>query len=165
MKSITLFIILFLPVLAFAHNFKTENGAIIWQKVYDTTDSVTMKSFGSAIAEATHNVNTITGKIINSKVNYSISGVKRMQIPLYMNEPFGADVLIEYKSGKYRVTVFNISFKEPEDGSMLTSESSSPMGDYALNSSGEIRQNQQKALEVFDADLSLRFTMKSNNEW
>ena len=162
MKIITTSALLLLCFAVSAQNFTVLNGAIVWQKVYKNPDNLPLQPITLQLANITSNDAGYSGSITKSNVNYTAFGIKRMQMPLYMTQPFSAAVHIEHKTGKYRVTVSNILFDDLD----IKIETPSPVGDYCINSSGEIKESQKKALATFDQDLTSRFTIVSQtSQW
>lgn len=165
MKTFILLSLLITCFTAGSQNFIVQNGALIWQRIYENPDNHPVKPLTLQLEKVSINGSDYSGQINKTPVNYTAYGMKRMQMPLYMTQPFRADVHIEIKPDKYRVTVSNILFDDLADASLLTTESTSPLSDYAVTSSGQIREGQKKALAVFDQDLTVRFTIQNQSDW
>ena len=91
--------------------FKVEDNALIWQKVYDI--NVTPKEYLTFIRlkGSIENIdtlqNTIVGRLRKFKPNRY--GLSWAETPIYLRDDATyADVRIEIKENKYRVTVYNI---------------------------------------------------------
>ncbi len=91
--------------------FKLEDKAVIWQKVYDL--NITPKEYLTFIKlknclESIDTVQTtLIGKLKGFKPN--TYGAARMSTPIYLfTAMIFADVRIEIKENKYRVTISNI---------------------------------------------------------
>ena len=97
-------------------NFNFDNGKnLIWQCIYET--EMTSSELHKALHTCAnlHNVRQVdstfyVAELNRCKVEYEELGYKRMKLPLYVvnNDIGSADVIIQYKPGKYRVTFKNI---------------------------------------------------------
>uniref|UniRef100_UPI003217E6F7 hypothetical protein n=1 Tax=uncultured Draconibacterium sp. TaxID=1573823 RepID=UPI003217E6F7 len=147
-------------------DFKAENGAVIWQKVYNVGEAVSIGDLALQLADVNESGTRLTGNIKNSPVNYKAQGVSRMQMPLYMNNNFSAGVVIEQKENRYRVTVNNIAFADLDDYNSHTNEGQTALSTYVLKKGVELRKSQLKALEIFSKDLEQRFIInKETADW
>lgn len=155
----TIFFTIFLFQSSFSQShFKPSNGAIIWQKVYEAANRVNPSVIALQLDGMEQTDSLITGRIKNSTVNYTEYGARRMQMPLYMVEPFNASVIIEIKPGRYRVTINSIEFVDIHNREFTN------IAEYCLTRKNEIRNSQIKALDLFNLDLTERFTVNSK-EW
>lgn len=118
MKRLILLILALIPLNSFGQNFNFDkSGGIIWQCIY-TTD-MTSTDFYKSLHLSPHiysiekiDTTFYTARLKRSKIDYKSYGYSRMQLPVYLtNNDVIADVIIEYKEGKYRITLKNIDLK------------------------------------------------------
>lgn len=95
------------------NNFKLEESALIWQKVYETPmtfqqlidrvkDSGVIKTLEIREGKLTGDLNLVP-------FDYVGAGYKNLNTPMYMiADNFSAFVIIDYQEGKYRVTAKKI---------------------------------------------------------
>lgn len=102
--------------------FKVENDAVIWQKIYEI--NVTPKEYLAFIRlkGSVENIdtlqNTLVGRLRKFKLN--TGGLSTFQTPIYMrDDAVYADVKIEIKENKYRVTVYNIKLVADADNGLF----------------------------------------------
>lgn len=117
MKNILIAAVVFLATIttATAQNFIFDkNGGIMWQKVYitDMTSAELHKSlyFVGCLTDIRKVDDTFyIAALKRSTVNYEYLGYKRMQLPLYLvNSDVKGAAMIQYKEGKYKVTVKDV---------------------------------------------------------
>jgi hypothetical protein len=94
-------------------DFSIEKGELIYQHVFDTTIEVVDASKYYASQPKIKNLQIfdtyITGEFENEILDYRKYGRKWGNTPvLFNNYSFSGKVMIEFKSDKYRVTVFGI---------------------------------------------------------
>lgn len=80
-------------------NFKVEDGAIIWQKVFDGEPTPHM------LTDAVVDGSTITGKLSRHSINFKAQGLSAMNAPFIVQDLVNANVIIDKKDGRYRVTL------------------------------------------------------------
>lgn len=130
MKRLVLLLFAMLSTISiFGQNFTIDKtGGVIWQMEYktDMTSNELYKSLH--ISPYLHSIEKIDSSFFiaimkQSKVEYEHLGYKRMHLPLYLvnNDVGNANVIIQYKEGKYRITLNNIdliSFSNLEYGTL-----------------------------------------------
>ncbi|MEJ6982394.1 hypothetical protein WG906_18155 [Pedobacter sp. P351] len=122
MKHIALLAsLLFLTVFSFAqesvNNFTVKDNEIIWQKVYDTplsfqalTDVIKSSGLINNIQVAE---NKISGELKPIDADFKAAGYSEMLTPMYVSRSHIAGFLnIDYKEGKYRVTLSKIELTQ-----------------------------------------------------
>lgn len=102
------------------NNFSTDNGKIIWQKILETElnfDQLTDKIKESGILENIEiSENKILGQTKSIEADYIGAGYGVMTTPIYVARSFfDGFALIEFKDGKYRVTLKNIMLTQKYD--------------------------------------------------
>ena len=102
MKNCTLIFLLVIPTLIFGQkefgNFKIENGLIMWQKVYE--EDLNLES---------------------QKLSLQPIGLPTLTTKIWLQTLYGAELVVEKKDGRTRVTVkkiFAVSNRKPLFGSV-----------------------------------------------
>ena len=117
MKRLTLILLIFGSYNLFGQNFNFDKfGKIIWQCTY-TTDMTSLdlhKSLcTSSYLEYVEKIDDTFyyARLKRNSVDYEILGHSRMKLPVYIsnNDVGNATVIIQYKEGKYRVTLKSIA--------------------------------------------------------
>jgi len=125
--------------------FKISDGKLIWQKVYECKDSINqivsnLKRGGSLRGiDVTDNV--ATGSLKDIEVDYKGAGFSRGTLPIYItSHHLSCFVVIDFKKGKYRITIKNIQLTDVPEGSINKFGESEPIETYALkNKNTEFR--------------------------
>jgi hypothetical protein len=95
------------------NNFKVDNQQIIWQRVYDTKlnfkDLVTQIKTSGLFETISIDSLEITGDLRQFNADYKGAGYSEMITPIYVaRSHINAFVLLDFKEGKYRVTLKKI---------------------------------------------------------
>lgn len=113
--------------------FVDQHGDLVWEHIYETdmTSAELHKSLyiSSCFTDIERVDDTFyLAKISGCKVDYEKYGFKRMQIPICIsNNNIGlATAIIQYKEGKYKVTIKHINLAS------ITSMSYGKLRDYAV---------------------------------
>lgn len=184
MRKVLLGLIISLPLFVFAQDYKTAfrdfsivDYNLVFAKVYKVDLSEEeleskIKSFLPAVNnfkldyEASHAVARYSGTINKMYINYRKYGGTLLSTATFLNYPISANVIIDLKDSKYRVTIKDIVFNDvPEP---FTSRKQ----DYNINTpflkkkNTEIKSDSEirKSLEYINLQLSDSFdiTNKSN---
>lgn len=164
MKTLlTTIILLFTTVTIYAQeNFYVENGDIMWSKVFNKKPNT------SQLAAQLSNVvkldNSINGRLIDLRIDYKAQGYKRMKMPIFVTYPYCADVQIEFKDDRYRVTIRNIKFENYQTAmNALAEKSYDSLGLFLLDQNNNIKTNKTTALglSVIDVDFTKRFSISN----
>lgn len=97
--------------------FKIENSQVVWYEVFETSlqkDEIMsrLRSSGKAI-DFTETENAATCRLVPHKADYKGAGFDRMSVALYVvNYTLEAYAQIQFKPGRYRVKVSNITFTD-----------------------------------------------------
>ncbi len=96
---------------------KLDNSQVKFEKVY-TLDSLSTEEMENTLLSNIPNFQKfsmsskldgkIIGKIEGSRVDVTKYGGKKMKESAFLGYPFYGDVLIEWKEGRYKVSVYNI---------------------------------------------------------
>jgi hypothetical protein len=90
----------------FAHNFKLINDEIIWEKSFKGTPNK------SAIINTIITDSTIIGQLNNYTVDYEAQDIEWRYLPLMLNDPLSASVIITiYTDSTYNVVVKDLTFR------------------------------------------------------
>ena len=108
-------------MLFLALNFTQKNfsidyaGELMWEHIYETDMTSTELHKSLYISPRLTDIVKVDeslyiAKLVRSKVEYEKLGFRRMQVPLYIcnNDIGSAVVVIQYKEGRYKVTIKNI---------------------------------------------------------
>lgn len=118
------------------NNFKIENGALIWQKVYESKFSPEdisnqLKSKG-VVKHVNLSNNMLTGDI-NTQANYKGAGFREMNIPMFVpRNDISCSVTINFKEGRYRVTLRNFKLIANTEDPLTEIGETSTLETYAL---------------------------------
>ncbi|QZE15289.1 hypothetical protein K4L44_05500 [Halosquirtibacter laminarini] len=122
MKKILLLWLCCIPCLIFAENREKDNlsiekGKVVWQKIFTTPYNMEKTKALLLTHVAAEEIKEFDNKIVFScnkfHFNYQDAGFGRAKAPLYYQNMIGsAFVTIDFKEGKYRVTVRNIVLEE-----------------------------------------------------
>ena len=149
-------------------NFHVENGDLIWQKVFDKAPNVAQ--LAGQLSDISQLENAINGKLIDVNANYEAQGYSRMQVSLYMTQPYKANVQVELKDDRYRVTVRNIQFIDIESTSYRdATKKYNPVSFWLVKGNSlKSSKNALKNYYILNGDLTRRFTTTPNflpDEW
>lgn len=114
-------------------SYKIDNGQLIYQQVYEC-DTMKADAISTMLSSEVPKIKglkgyykdgtVITAEFKNAMIDYRMMGGKWGSTPILLNSPFDANVTIEWKDYKYRVTISNIvfhsAFGETDLGSLLT---------------------------------------------
>jgi hypothetical protein len=150
MKKILLLIFIFIGIQGYCQetDFKIDSNAIVWQKVYQSNDTLFLNMYINQI-----NTNSFTNSlefknnIFSGRTNQHNPKLKG---PYWLRHPFDCFVSIEFKNDRYKVTVKEITFRGP----VLTIYGVEDKLDYNLNdnalSNGAFKTN-KKILAAIDS--------------
>lgn len=125
-----------------ANNFTIVRTELIWQKVYHTQltyDQVYYKLIESGLLERMQREenNLLTGDTKPIDPNYLNAGYTLFNVPTYlMNSFVTAYVVVEYKEGRYRVTIKRIMLTSKTTTSTDLTETKEYLDVFALKSKG-----------------------------
>lgn len=161
-------------VLAQENNLYTDDGAVKWQRIYEASQS------GAAIVKALKldgrfseveqlDSNTIVAKLENYEIDYKEQGYTKWNVPMYFSmQKMSAQVLINLKQGRYRVTLYNIVFEQTKTVSEIyTAGETYAIEEYALRKDGSFRGGFHKTANIFDVDFGGLFgwSAATSDDW
>ena len=142
-----------------AYYFSTQDGDVIWQKVYPTNLSTkevfdAIKTSGN-LFDITETDQVLTGNLVERVAEYSSLGYKRGNVPIFVNHLLGGFVKVEMRDGRYRVTV----------SKMYRIDDTTPARErtdftFYVNRKGELRFFPETARIIFDANFNKMFEIK-----
>ena len=98
------------------YNFEINNdeGTAIYKKVFEM-DNINKEGIINYIKSLSHITFTKTdeeldGKIKGMIINYKKYGVKKGSMPIFINGEFSANLRVQFKDDKYRITLKNMKF-------------------------------------------------------
>ena len=169
MKRLFLLMCVLMTVNAYSQNFNFDKyGNLIWQRIYNT--DMTSAELHKSLCTSAHlrDIEKIDSTFYiatlkRSKVSYEDLGYKRMQLPLYVvnNDIGSADVIIQYKEGKYRITLKNINLAS------LTGMNYGTLHDMAIGEDGYFADHFIKdAGNIYHNNFKKWFELESiSNDW
>lgn len=169
MRKILIALLLLNSLCLAGKSFTFDNsGAMIWQKVYET--NMTSDELYKALHMCSHlqsiekvDSTFYVAKMKRSKIDYEALGYKRMQLPLYLsNTDIGsATVIIQYKEGKYKITLRHIYL------STLTSLEYGYLEEFAVEGEGRFASHFKEAAGyIYHHYFSKWFELeKISDEW
>lgn len=93
------------------HSFKIENGRLIWQKVYTSgttpADIVAAIRDKGVVKDIEFNDNLLTGTL-SCPTKVKDAGFSPMNVPIYTRYDVTGTVSVQFKDGRYRVSLRNI---------------------------------------------------------
>ena len=177
-----IFIIVFIISLKFfgqeKHNFKIENNQLEWQKVFESelimTDIEKILKSKGVFKNIMSEEEQISGEIENISADYQGAGKRSWTTSFYVqNSSISGAFYIEFKDGRYRVTLNDINLKTINDlsgngVSVMSANAVQPLSNFALKK-GNFRKGflraDAKTFEItftnlFDFD---KYELKSND--
>lgn len=166
--------------------FNNEERTIKWIKIFSVDSSFT---FSQIIENLTKNnlfsnvkidEDMFEGKLNPKIIDYMKYGYKTMSAPIIFRSKHQSDVKIEFKQGKYRVTVQNIEYIEDGSADILVRGLISPLlpstkgdvetynGDFSFKIDGSIRTRNKTIFEILDKYFCDIFQYKKqdlNKDW
>ena len=162
-----LLLLLLFPLLGFGqHNFSIIKSNLVWEKVFPGT--VTPEEMMKQIK--------LTGKCQYVDFNYDVLdfcisytpddfkryGYRNLPDPSFLSEGGICTGMIEFKEGRYKVTVFKLECYDPVDGIVIY-----PVNNYVLKD-GEMRDSDryERSLSYYDQYFSYLFDkMPEGKAW
>lgn len=151
-----------------------KNNVLFFQKVYSSAlnkDGLVnaLKSFlptvnSFELSDVTNQTTyQLKGKISNYFVNYRKYGDGNSGVSNLIDFPLNADVLIQIKDGKYRVTISNLIVQQYYESSILNKENTALESFITKNDRSKIQKNNKsiKTLRYIDNELNFAFDLNS----
>jgi hypothetical protein len=171
------FLFLVFPICVFAQienptygNYKFENKerTVSWVKVFNIDSTIVkdgLKSYFERNGIIKFNIDSnseLIGELVKSKIDVVKYGVSNFNAPIGLQNEIIANVLIEAKAGRYRVTLNNIRFIENGSSDLIMKAvvgsnaptlkgNESPInGNFAFREDGIVRTRIKTILEIMD---------------
>lgn len=143
------------------YNFKTENGNIFWQKVFETKNEDSKKEFKEKLFlklktnDLKETQNTITFNVENESINFKKYGGKSLFTAFYIQQTNSHLVKIDFKNHKYRVTITNLTSATMNTGVRMNLE------EYVVRKNKiKTAKTHKKGLKIYEQHFTDKFTIK-----
>lgn len=148
-----------------------KDGSVIWQHEFASDESME-KLFNSVIENRTiteYEVfdNHLSGVMPQVSAKYELAGLKKIKVPNYiLAYDCTANVLIQYKPGRYRVTLHRIRFVNNGSDYSFTNPVNL-LEDYAVNKKGISKVFRRYGSHILNATFIDYFSNIRivDNEW
>lgn len=151
-----------------------KNNILLFQKVYSSElnkDGLVnaLKSFlptvnSFELSDVTNQTTyQLKGKISNYFVNYRKYGDGNSGVSNLIDFPLNADVLIQIKDGKYRVTISNLIVQEFHENGIIYKDNTAIESFITKNDRSKFQKNNKsiKTLRYIDNELNSAFDLNS----
>ncbi len=168
------------------NNFEFEPGERIvkWVKIYDIDANISFSILKDYFIRKnnfeSYNVEneTITAKLLPKNIDIQKYGYTSLSTPMVFGNEHRGNFRLEYKKGKYRVTINDIEYIDNGSFDIITKslvsqyaptskgDIQSYNGDYSFRNDGTIRTRNKTIYEILDkyfTDIS-QFKIINNNE-
>jgi len=149
----------------------TNDGLLKWQHEFSTTDSIDQLCnymIENRIITEYSIINQRLSGILNQlPANYKLAGFSKAKTPNYlMAYDFTANVLVQFKPGKYRVTLSRIRLVNNGSNYSFTNPSDY-LEEFATNKRGISSAFKRASATILDSTFVNYFTITSiiNDEW
>lgn len=169
-----LFLTVYSVVQESVNNFTVKDNEIIWQKVYDTplsfqalTDVIKSSGLISNIQVAE---NKISGELKPIDADFKAAGYSEMLTPMYVSRSHIAGFMnIDYKEGKYRVTLNKIELTQKYSDGLSQLGEKSTLDSYGLkNSKTEFTNGFKKSPSIilnYSSDKKFHLKAEQKSDW
>lgn len=177
MKKLAFLIGLFISTSSFAqHHFQiTEAAQLIWQKVYESPANATQYHEMLFNSGKFSDIAELNGKITcwlnEAPIDYKQAGYDIGQVSMFVRDGnFKCFATIQFKEGKYRVTLEQIQIIQRYDTTLSKKGEITYLDRYAINRKGTFNKMvENNSLVVLDALFKSMFEYKQathlNDEW
>lgn len=153
------------------NNFKAENNELLWQRVYQTTlsfDQIAEEVKKSGIFE---NIEVTDNKLMGVtkpiEADFKGAGFSEMMAPIFVARSFFEGFsIIDFKDGKYRVTLKKIMMTQKYDDPLTKQGEKSSLESYGLKRGKNEMTNLflKSPSLILDYTFSRKFEFKINQE-
>jgi len=156
-------LVISMSITGITHNFKIESNNLIWQKVYDSENSI-FELYESLRQQGNYEkIYIVRDEVIftinfESKNELEAYGYKKWTFPSYLKPGGKFTGYLQKKEGKYRVTITNVDFNW--NGDFVEN-----IDDAALKK-GEMKENTRtkKVIQLFDRYFNEKFNFSNIEE-
>jgi hypothetical protein len=128
-------------------NFEIQDNSVVYRRIYesDMAKDEFLKQLltTQGITEAEDKGELITAKIEGMSIEIKKHGGSWSSSPMVLQKPLYGNMIVEFKDGRYRITLSNLNFVETGG----FTEEKYPVSFYAINKRKQWRKN-RKFLEV-----------------
>lgn len=152
------------------NSFAIEEGKLIWQKVYETDLgfdellSVTKESGLFQIVEVSDDKILAEVKSINA--DFKGAGYSEMSTPMYVSRSFiEGFVKIEFKQGRYRISIKNIMLIQKYDDGVSKEGEKSSLESFAIKKGNIMKKPFTKSpSKILDYTFTKEFNLKAKTK-
>lgn len=168
MKNIVIMLLFSTICAAQTHDFKIENNQVIWSRVF--TDTVSVQAMSNHILKYFPHTRSqnITPNSIAGTTDYADLIADKKGFNGFWKQPVKFNYIVDFKQGKYRVLINNITFKSLEVSIYgVTNSSDSMLDDSFIRNDGTFRNNKmyEKILNELHKTFMQRFTYNTDSDW
>lgn len=150
--------------MAFAQ-IEADNGQVVWRTVkeYEGNSESLLKQlkFSGKFSNLELLENTIIGKFTNAPINFQGSASMYLMASNMMGS-----FIIQFKEGRYRITVKNLQLKSQTSVGVFDEGSIEAIEKYAINANGEFRKRfKSRDLSILEDNLSKLFEFSQKDDW
>lgn len=118
-------------------NFVIENNKLKWEKVYDSNftreELITAVKNSGLIYEFDTSSEIMLGKFTEIDSEYKRAGYSEKTTPIHLRKnSLSGNILIEHKSGKFRVSIINVSLERKGSFTHIRANERKYLDDYAI---------------------------------
>ncbi len=147
--------------------FDKQNKSVTWEKIYqvDTliqrSDITTFLLNNSIIKIISENEIGIVGELIPTMVDYKNMGYKWSNAPvIFNNHEITSNFLIQFKPGKYKITLNRIGFRDKQGILLPKGEILFINGTFSFRDDGTVRTRNSLIFEILNKHFEDKLTFK-----
>lgn len=153
------------------NNFHIEENSIIWQRVFEKSlnfeQLYTLVNDSGQFELLKKEENKITGELKQIDADFKRAGFTEMGIPMYIpRSSYSAFVIIDFKDGKYRVTIKKIVLTQKYDDPLSKQGEKTNLESFGLKrGKSEFTASFIKSpAQILDYTLTQKFDFKETGE-
>ena len=118
--------------------FENEERKVSWVNVFNIDSTIQWDAFKKELIDKriisimNENPSEVSGDLIKAKIDVVKYGISNFNAPIYLRSELTANVFLEFKKGRYRVTLSNIRFINNGDSDIILKS----ISEYAPTSKG-----------------------------
>lgn len=149
------------------NNFKLDNRQVIWQRIYETKlnfkDLVTQIKSSGIFKTVTIDSLEISGELREFNADYKGAGYSEMITPIYIDRShINAFAILEFKEGKYRVTVKKIVLTQAYDDALSKQGERVNLENYAIKKDQFTNAFKKSPSLILNFSINKLFEMKKD---
>jgi hypothetical protein len=151
------------------NNFKIIDGDIIWQKIYETTmskDTLLSLFESSGLFTRIEVSKQFMGDLKKMDADIKGAGYDKMAVPMYIpNKYITGFLTVDFREGKYRVTIKNIKLIQKADYSLAEQGEETSLNTYAVKGDNEFKSAFLKApSKIYNYTFEKAFAIKETDD-